>query len=73
MIKVQIPVVILSFSFLSRVSRHLIHFIELDLDSLKAMPHVTISSMMAFNVVKIASSVGIVTKSSTISLRVAGL
>ena len=37
------------------------------------MPHVTISSTMAFNLAKIASSVRIVTKSSMISLRVRGL
>ena len=39
---------------------------------LKAMPHVTISSTMAFNIAKIASSACIVMKSSTISLCVAG-
>ena len=39
---------------------------------LKALTHVTISSTMAFNVAKISSSARIVTKSSTISLRVAG-
>ena len=39
--------------------------------SLKAMPHVTISSTMAFNVAKIASARASLTISLTKSLRVA--
>ena len=54
------------------------HFLDIDRiargyePGLKAMPHVTISSTMAFNVAKIASVRASLTISLTKSLRVAG-